>query len=70
MYIGVAGGCVCVPADRLADRHQEILGLLRNRGEGFQDNMTVLWADPHGSSGVVRLQVKPRKIVLLEDVRD
>ena len=69
MYIVVAEGCVCVPADRLADGHQEILGLLRNRGEGLQDDMAVLGADPDGSSRVISLQVKPREIVLLEDVR-
>lgn len=70
MYICVVEGCVCVPADRLADCYQEILGLLRNRGEGLQDDMTVLGADPDGPSRVVSFQVKPRKVALLEDVRD
>ena len=70
MYIDVAEVCVCVPANGLADRHQEILGLVRDWGEGLQDNMAVLRANPDRSSRVVSLQMEPRKIVLLEDVRD
>jgi len=69
MHTGGVAGCVCVPADRLADRHQEILGLLRNRGEGLQENMTVLRIDPDGSSRVVSPQVKPGIVVLLEDIK-
>ena len=60
-------GCIRVPADRLADRYQEILGLLRNR-EGLHNNTAVLRVDPNGSSRVVSPQVKPRKVVLLEDM--
>ena len=69
MYTGVAVGRVCVPADRLTDRYQEILGLLRNRGEGLQDNLTVLRVDPDESSRVVSPQVEPQKVVPLEDIR-
>ena len=68
MYIGGAKRCACVPADRLADGYKEILSLLRNRGEGLQNDVTILRANPDGSSRVVSLQVEPRKIVPLEDV--
>lgn len=70
MYIGGAKGRVCVPANRLADSYEEILSLLSDWREGFQDNMSVLRTNPDGSSRVVGLQVKPRKIALFEDVRD
>ena len=66
----MANGSVCAPADRLADGYEEILSLLRDWGEGLQDDMTVLGTNPNGPSGVVRFQVKPREVVLLEDVRD
>ena len=56
--------------DGLTDCYQEILGLLRDRGEGLQDNMTILRVDPDGSSGVVGPQMKPREIALPEDMRD
>ena len=59
MYIDVAKEWVCAPANRFADSYKEILSLLRDRGEGLQDDVTVLGADPNGSSGVVGLQVKP-----------
>jgi hypothetical protein len=59
MYIGGAKGCVCVPANRLADGYEEILSLFRNRRERFQNNMSVLRTNPDGSSRVVSLQVKP-----------
>ena len=70
MYIGGVERYVCVPANRLADGYEEILSLIRNRREGFQDNMSVLRTNPDGSSRVISLQVEPRKVVLLEDVRD
>ena len=47
------------PADWFTDGCEEILRLLRYRGEGFQNNVAVLRADPEWPGGMIRLQVQP-----------
>ena len=56
------------PANRFTDSCKEILGLFRYWREGFKNNVSVFWTDPKGSGGVVWLQVKPRKVLVHENM--
>ena len=77
MKLGLEGTCYndCtaktgrnIPADRLANGNKEILGLLGDWGEGLQNDMTVLGANPEGTGSVVGLQVQPGEVLVHEDV--
>ena len=67
--VSTASKTICIPADRLSDGDEEILRLLSNGGKRLQNDVAIFGADPERTRSVVRLQMEPSKVLLLEDVR-
>lgn len=57
-----------LPADRLTDRNQEILGLLCNGRKPFENDASVFWADPKWSRTVIFFQWQCSVILIAKDM--
>lgn len=69
--LAVPRGTLCIPANRLTNSYKKILCLLSNGRKGFEDNVAIIiWTDPERPRGMIRLQMKPRKVTFWEDMRD
>lgn len=42
--------------------------MLRNGGERLEDNMTIFGADPERTRSMVRFEMEPRKVQVVEDM--
>ena len=59
-----------LPADWLADGHEEILCLLGNWRESLQNDMAILGTNPKGARSMVGFQVEEREVLVHEDMRN
>ena len=57
-----------IPADRLSNGDKEVLRLLRNGGKRLEDDVAIFGTDPKRTRSVIRFEMKPREVLLMEDM--